>query len=269
MLSTEENALFDKEAKLFDTHAHYDDDRFEDDRYETLEALHDNGIEFIVDVGCSFDTLEKAAHLAEKYGFVYASAGIHPNDAAAAEEEPGTLEILKKYLAKPKTVAIGEIGLDYYWDTAPREVQKKWFEKQMELARETGYPVIVHDREAHGDTLEMLRRYPDVKGILHSFSGSPEMAQELIKMGWYISFSGVLTFKNAAKLPEVAKIVPLDRMLIETDAPYLSPHPHRGKRNDSSLMKYTAQALAQIKGLSYAQVCRITLENAKRIYRIG
>lgn len=268
MLKPEESALFDTSAKLFDTHAHYDDAKFDADRDEILKYLNENGIEYIVDVGCSYDTMEKASRLAEKYDFVYASAGLHPNDTADAEARGDALEVIKSYLAKPKTVAIGEIGLDYYWDDVPRDVQKKWFEAQLCLAEETGYPVIIHDREAHGDTMEILRRHPKVKGILHSFSGSPEMADELVKMGWYISFSGVLTFKNAAKLPEVAKRVPLDRMLIETDAPYLAAHPHRGERNDSSLMKFTAAKLAEIKGITYSEVCALTTENAKRIYNI-
>ena len=269
MLKPEESALFDISAKLFDTHAHYDDAKFDEDRDEILQSLQASGVEYIVDVGCSFNTMEKASALSEKYDFVYASAGIHPNDAADADARgEEALQIIRSYLSKPKTVAIGELGLDYYWDDCPRDVQKKWFELQLQLAEETGYPVIIHDRDAHGDTMEILRRHPKVKGILHSFSGSPEMADELIKMGWYISFSGVLTFKNAAKLPEVAKRAPLDRMLIETDAPYLAPHPHRGKSNDSELMKYTALKLAEIKGLTYAEVCAITMENAKRVYNI-
>ena len=178
------------------------------------------------------------------------------------------LEALAKILREEKVVAVGEIGLDYYWDVSRKEEQLAYFRQQLRLANEFNLPVSVHDRDAHGDTMEILREYKDVTGILHSFSGSPEMASELLKLGWYISFSGVLTFKNAARLPEVAKIVPLDRMLIETDAPYLAPHPMRGKRNDSRLMAYTASKLAEIKGLTYGDICRITAENAKRIYGI-
>ncbi len=253
---------------LFDTHAHYDDMRFDEDRDELIPSLKENGVGAVVDIGCSFDTLPKAAALAEKYDFFYASAGLHPNDAQEAENNPDTIEILRQYLKKSKTVAIGEIGLDYHWEEPSRQIQKKWFEIQLRLAEETGYPVIIHDREAHGDTMEIIRNHPNVNGIFHSYSGSPEMAEELISRGYYISFSGVLTFKNAAKLPEVAKIVPNDRMLIETDCPYLAPHPYRGKRNDSILMKATAEKLAEIKGISYEEVCAITFENAKKIYRL-
>ena len=257
-----------KQTLLFDTHAHYDDDRFAEDRDELIASLPENGVGAVVDIGCSFDTIPKAVALAEKYDFFYASVGFHPNDAQAAEETPGALEMLREYLRRSKVVAIGEIGLDYHWDEPSREVQKKWFEIQLELAEETGYPVIIHDRDAHGDTMDIIRRHPKVAGIFHSFSGSPEMAEELVKRGYYISFSGVLTFKNAAKLPEVAKSVPTDKMLIETDCPYLAPHPHRGQRNDSILMKHTAQKLAEIKGMTYDEVCRITFENAMRMYRI-
>lgn len=264
------NPFFEGGYPLFDTHAHYDDARFDADRDELLSSIEKEGVGFIVDVGCSFNSIPKAFELTRKYGFMYFSVGFHPNDAASAEDygEKRSLDMLRSYLADPKCVAIGEIGLDYHWDDVPREMQKRWFELQLQLALETGYPVIIHDREAHGDVMDILRRYKGVTGILHSFSGSPEMADELIKMGWYISFSGVLTFKNAAKLPEVAVRVPLDRMLIETDCPYLAPHPKRGERNDSSLMAYTAMRLAEIKGLSYDEVCRITAENAKRVYRL-
>lgn len=253
---------------LFDTHAHYDDSRFDEDREALIASLPENGVGAVVDIGCSFDTIPKAVALAEKYHFFYASVGLHPNDAQAAEDNPDTLKMLREYLDHPKVVAIGEIGLDYHWDEPSREVQKKWFEIQLSLAEETGYPVIIHDRDAHGDTMEIIRKYPNVKGIFHSFSGSPEMAEELVKRGYYISFSGVLTFKNAAKLPEVAKTVPLDRMLVETDCPYLAPHPCRGQRNSSVLMRYTAEKLAEIKGMTYDEICDITFENAKRVYRL-
>ncbi len=255
-------------CKLFDTHAHYDDARFDSDRDDVLSSLPENGIAYAVDVGCSLDSLEKAVSLAEKYDFIYASAGIHPNDAQNAEDDPETLNILRKYLAHPKNVALGEIGLDYYWQEPSREIQKKWFELQLCLAEELAKPVIIHDREAHGDCMEIVRRHPNVKGVFHSYSGSPEMAEELIKRGWYISFSGVLTFKNAAKLPEVAKIVPEDKMLLETDCPYLAPVPFRGKRNDSVMMKKTAEKLAEIRGVSYEDICRITTKNALAFYNL-
>lgn len=262
--------IFESKYPLFDTHAHYDDAKFDEDRDALLASMEESGVGFIVDVGCSFDSIPKAFELTRKYENVYFSVGFHPNDAQCAEDYGAerSLELLRSYLKDEKCVAVGEIGLDYYWDEVERDMQKRWFKLQLELARELGKPVIVHDRDAHGDTMDILREYKGVSGILHSFSGSPEMAAELLKLGWYISFSGVLTFKNAARLPEVAKTVPLDRMLVETDAPYLAPHPMRGKRNDSRLMAYTVAKLAEIKGLDYEEVCRITAENAKRIYKI-
>ncbi len=253
---------------LFDTHAHYDDAKFDGDRYEMIESLQNNGVKYVVDIGCSFESIPKAEALAEKYDFIYFSAGLHPNDAQAAEDFPDTLPFLRKFLSHPKNVALGEIGLDYYWPEPSREIQKKWFEIQLDLAEELSKPVIIHDRDAHGDCMEIIRRHPNVKGVFHSYSGSPEMAEELIKLGWYISFSGVLTFKNAAKLPEVAKIVPSERMLLETDCPYLAPVPYRGQRNNSIIMAKTAEKLAEIRGVSYEEVCRITTKNALDFYRI-
>ena len=263
--------MIEKKGLLFDSHAHYDDAKFDDDRDALLSSLNERGVGYLVDVGCSFRSIPQAMDLAEKYDFIYFSAGFHPCDTQAAEDngENETLDYLRSVLSHEKCVAIGEIGLDYYWDDVARDIQKKWFRLQLDLARETGKPVIIHDRDAHGDTMEILREYKDVSGILHSFSGSPEMACELIKNGWYISFSGVLTFKNAARLPEVAKMVPVDRMLIETDCPYLAPHPMRGTRNDSTLMRYTAEKLAEIKGLSYDEVVKITEQNAFRVYKLG
>ncbi len=263
--------LFNKKGLLFDSHCHYDDAKFDEDRDELISSLEAMGVGYAVDVGCSFRSIPQAMTLAERYEHICFTAGLHPCDTLDAENngENETLDYLRSVLAHEKAVAIGEIGLDYYWDDVPREVQRKWFKLQLELARETGFPVVIHDRDAHGDTMDILREYKDVKGVLHSFSGSPEMAAELIKNGWYISFSGVLTFKNAARLPEVAKMVPTDRMLIETDCPYLAPHPMRGKRNDSSLMRYTAEKLAEIKCMSYDEVVKITEDNAFRVYRLG
>ncbi len=259
-----------KKGLLFDSHAHYDDAKFDSDREQVLSSLAENGVGYVVDVGCSFRSIPAAMSLAEQHDFVYFTAGLHPCDTLDAENngENETLDYLRSVLSHPKCVAIGEIGLDYYWDDAPADIQKKWFKLQLELAKETGKPVVIHDRDAHGDTMDILREYKGVSGILHSFSGSPEMARELLKWGWYISFSGVLTFKNAARLPEVAQIVPTDRMLLETDCPYLAPHPMRGKRNDSSLMRYTAQRLAEIKGLAYGEVVKITEENAFSVYKL-
>lgn len=254
---------------LFDTHAHYDDAKFDADREEVIASLRENGIGWVVDVGCSFESLPKAAALAEKYDFIYFSAGLHPNDAQRAEDNPDTINILKRYLSMPKNVALGEIGLDYHWDEPSRELQKKWFDIQLSLAEETGKPVIIHDREAHGDCLDAVLRHPGVTGIFHSYSGSAEMAAELVRLGWYISFSGVLTFKNAAKLPEVAKALPNERILLETDCPYLAPVPHRGERNDSRLMRHTAERLSELRGVSYEEICRLTTENARRVFRLS
>ncbi len=254
---------------LFDTHAHYDDAKFDIDRDELIPLLKKNGIGYVVDIGCSFESIPRAEAIAEKYDHFYFAAGFHPNEAQAAEDFPETLSFLSRYLSHPKNVAVGEIGLDYFWQDVPREIQKKWFEIQLDLAEELSKPVIIHDREAHGDCMEMIRRHPNVKGVFHSYSGSPEMAEELIKRGWYISFSGVLTFKNAARLPEVAKIVPSDRMLLETDSPYLAPVPYRGQRNDSVKMIKTAEKLAELRGISYDEICRITCDNAKRFFGIS
>ncbi len=260
-----------KKGLLFDSHAHYDDEKFDGDRDAVLMSLEGDGVGYAVDVGCSFSSIPKAMSIAEKYEFMYFTAGFHPSDTADAEKngENETLDYLRSVLSHEKAVALGEIGLDYHWDDVPREIQKKWFCLQLELAEEVGVPVVIHDREAHGDTMEILRRYKNVKGIFHCFGGSPEMATELINNGWYISFSGVLTFKNAARLPEVAKIVPSDRMLLETDCPYLAPHPFRGERNSSALMRYTAEKLAEIKGMTYEEVVKTTEENAFCVYKLG
>jgi TatD DNase family protein len=256
------------EHMLFDTHSHYDDGKFDGDRDEVIASLNENGIGWALDVGCSFDSIPKAAELARKHENVYFSVGFHPNDAQAAEDngQEKSLDLLRSYLKDEKCLAIGEIGLDYHWQDVSREIQKKWLTLQLDLALETGYPVIIHDREAHGDVMEILREYKGVKGILHSFSGSPEMARELVKMGWYISFSGVLTFKNARKAVEAAAAVPLERILIETDAPYLAPTPFRGKLNHSGLMGSIAQTLADIKGISLTEAINATAQNTRALF---
>ena len=260
-----------KKGLLFDSHAHYDDAKFDEDRHTLLPSLNEMGVGYIVDVGCSFRSIPQAMYLAEKYDFIYFSAGFHPCDTQDAEDngENETLDYLRSVLSHEKCVAIGEIGLDYYWDDVPRDIQKKWFRLQLDLARETGMPVVIHDRDAHGDTMDILREYKDVCGILHSFSGSPEMAKELIKNGWYISFSGVLTFKNAARLPEVAAMVPIDRMLIETDCPYLTPEPFRGKLNRPDYTIYTAEKIAEIRGMTTEEIIEITNKNAKEMFGLG
>ena len=258
--------------KLFDTHAHYDDARFINE-YEggtdsaILDCLNDC-VGNIVNIGTNLDNSKRSIELAEKYNEVYASVGIHPSDALLYDDVDFVMEELEKMLSHPKVVALGEIGLDYHWDDVPRETQMLYFRKQMELASNLDVPVIIHDREAHGDCLDVVKEFPTVKGIFHSFSGSPEMATELIKMGWYLSFSGPGTYKNAKQPKEACKVVPSDRILIETDAPYLPPVPHRGELNRSTYMYFTALEIANQRGVSIEEIEKITTENAKRVFRI-
>ena len=213
---------------IFDTHAHYDDSRFDGDRDAVLAALPEAGVELVLDPGCDLPSSRAAAALAERYSHVYAAAGIHPENCAGFQD--ADLAALRQLLAQPKVAAIGEIGLDYYWaENPPRDFQQMVFRKQLALAEELDLPVIVHDREAHGDSLSIIREFPAVTGVFHCFSGSPEMAEELLKRGWYLGFDGPITYKNARRAPEVAAITPLERMVVETDAPYLSPVPVRGR----------------------------------------
>ena len=253
---------------IFDSHAHYDDAKFDGDRDGMIEYVHSCGVTGIVNIGCTYESMKLSETLAEKYPYVYFSVGLHPSEADICGGYEHIERVLTGYLANPKALAIGEIGLDYHYETPLPEKQKILFEWQMQIAAKNGKPVIIHDRDAHGDTMEILRKYKGVRGVLHSFSGSPEMAEELIKLGYYISFSGVVTFKNAKKLPEVAQAVPADRMLIETDCPYLAPHPKRGERNDSSLLVYVADKLAALRGMSADEVIRITRENAEKLFSI-
>lgn len=250
----------------FDTHAHYDDSAFDADRDEVLRGLSSAGVDAVIDPGCDIDSSEKAMRLSEKYGFLYFAAGIHPENL---EGLPGDyLDTLKELLKRPKCAAIGEIGLDYYWKADNRELQKKVFRAQMELALEANMPVIIHDREAHGDSMEIVRAYPDARGVFHCFSGSCEMAEELLKRGWYLGFDGPVTYKNARKTLEVLEIAPLDRILIETDSPYLSPVPMRGRRNDSSNLEYIVQKIAELKDESPERIAELTSENAHRLFNI-
>ena len=253
--------------QLFDTHAHYDAEQFDADREEILAALPEKGIALVVNPGCDLPTSRKALELAKQYDYIYAAVGYHPESCAPYQESE--LDILREMAQHPKVVAIGEIGLDYYWEeNPPRELQQRVFRAQMELARELGLPVIVHDREAHADSLAIIKEFPEVRGVFHSFSGSGEMAKELVKMGWMISFTGVLTYKNARKAVEAAEAVPIESIMIETDAPYMAPVPHRGERCDSSLVVHTCEKLAEIKGISLEDCARITTENGKRFFRI-
>ena len=253
---------------IFDTHAHYDADRFDSDRDTVLSALPGDGVGLVVDPGCDLPASRAAVALAEKYSHVYAAVGVHPEDCAGFQD--GDLEELRRLLRHPKVVAIGEIGLDYYWEeNPPRDFQQIVFRKQLALASELDLPVIVHDREAHGDSLAIIQEFPTVTGVFHCFSGSPEMAAELLKRGWYLGFDGPITYKNAKRAPEVAAITPLDRMVVETDAPYMAPVPMRGKRNDSRYLPYVIEKLAAWKGVTVEEMTRITWENGRRLFRLA
>lgn len=252
-------------ALIFDAHAHYDDDKFNDDREELLSSMPDKGVGYIVNAGVDLKTSEWSLKYSEKYDFIYSAVGIHPESADNLPQD--YLAQLKNMAKHKKAVAIGEIGLDYYWDNVPRDVQKKVFIEQLDLAKAVNLPVVIHDRDAHGDTMDILRKYKP-NGLLHCFSGSVEMCKEIVKLGMSISLGGVVTFKNARQSVEVAEYIPLDRLLLETDAPYLTPVPFRGKRCDSSMIKFTAMRIAEIKGISMEELLNITTENALRLYNI-
>ena len=248
---------------IFDTHAHYDDEKFDEDREQTLLRVHQSGVSLIINCGCDERSSEKCIKMSKKYDFLFAAVGIHPHEAQDASEN--WEENIIKLSQDKKVVAIGEIGLDYHYDFSPRGLQKEVFEKQIVLAKELDKPIIVHDREAHADTLELLKKYRP-KGVVHCFSGSAEMAREIVDLGMYIGLGGAVTFKNAKKPVEVAEYLPLDRLLLETDCPYMAPVPFRGKRNDSSLIPYTAMKIAEIKNLDAQQIIDIANENGKRLF---
>ena len=250
---------------IFDTHAHYDSGAFNADRDEVLSSLPASGVALVVDPGCDVPSSQAAVALAEKYPHVYAAVGIHPGDCAGCTD--ADFEAIRTLCGHEKVVAVGEIGLDYYWeDNPPKEFQQMVFRRQIELALELDLPVIVHDREAHGDSLAVVLDYPALRGVFHCFSGSPEMAQELLKRGWYLGFDGPITYKNAKRAPEVAAVTPLDHIVVETDAPYLTPVPYRGKRNDSRYLPYVIEKLAEWKGVSPEEMTDITLKNGKRLF---
>jgi TatD DNase family protein len=253
---------------LFDTHAHLDDERFDEDRDEMIEQCRQDGVELIMNAASNIETSMKSIALAEKYQFIYAAVGVHPHDASSMDD--GTALVLADLVRNKKVRAIGEIGLDYHYDFSPRDVQKRRFVEQIDLARQLKLPIIVHDREAHGDVMEIFRKnsIKEVGGVLHSFSGSADMTLECIKLGLYISISGPVTFNNAKKTVEAVKAVPLEMLLIETDSPYLTPVPHRGKRNYPGYVRYVAEKIAEIKGISYEEVAEKTLENGKRLFGI-
>ena len=252
---------------LFDTHAHMDDRAFDIDREELLTALPEQGIGLLMNPGCSLASSRNASLLSQKYDYIYAAVGSHPDVADEVNEE--VLEEYRKLCKlNSKIKAIGEIGLDYHYEDIPRELQLKAFRAQMELARELALPVIVHERDAHEDGMKVVEEFPEVTGVFHCYSGSAEMAKELVKRGWYIGFTGVLTFKNARKAIEVASSIPLDRIVLETDCPYMSPEPFRGKRNDPGKLYRMAEKLAEIRGLTVEEIQNITVENGKRLYNI-
>ena len=251
---------------LFDTHAHLNDPAFDEDRAELLETFKDAGVGLVLNAGCSLESSHDCIALAEKYPWIYCSVGTHPD--TADEVNADVLEAYRQMCKHPKVMAIGEIGLDYYYETIPREIQKQAFRMQMELAEELDMPVIIHERNAHDDGMTIVKEFPKVSGVFHCYSGSAEMARQLVKMGWYIGFTGVLTFKNARKAVETAAAIPLERIVLETDCPFMAPEPYRGKRNHPGYLPRMAEKLAEIRGLPVEEIIRITTENAKRLYRI-
>ena len=252
---------------LFDTHAHLNDPAFDPDREELMASFADAGVGLVMNAGCSLESSREIVQMAEKYPWLYASVGSHPDSADEVNEE--VLEEYRKLCKlSNKVKAIGEIGLDYYYEDIPREIQQNAFRMQMELARELDMPVIVHERDAHNDGLSIIKEFPTVKGVFHCYSGSVEMARQLVDLGWYIGFTGVLTFKNARKAVETAASIPLDRILLETDCPFMAPDPFRGKRNHPGYLYRMAEKLAQIRDISVEEVHAATTANGKRLYRI-
>lgn len=252
---------------FFDTHTHLDDDKFNDDRAEVIEHIKKSGVTYAVNVGSGVEESRASIALAETYDFIYAAVGVHPGNTEGMTEED--FNTIKALAAHEKAVAIGEIGLDYHYEGFHKENQKYWFSRQLSLAKELNMPYIIHDRDAHADTLEIIREVGYGNGVMHCYSGSVEMAKILLDLGLYISIAGQVTFKNAAKLKEVAEFVPVGRLLIETDSPYLTPEPFRGKRNNPANVAYTCAKIAELKGMSSAELAKITLENGKKFYGIG
>lgn len=257
---------------FFDSHAHYDDDRFDEDRHELLRAMPKNKVDYIVNAAADISSSNEGIQLSEAYSFIYAGVGVHPHSVEeldASNEGRLILEHLEELSRHPKVVAIGEIGLDYYYEHSPREIQKIWFKRQMELAKKVDLPIIVHSRDAVQETFDMISQSGLSKGVIHCFSGSAEMAQEYIKLGFYIGVGGTLTFKNARRSVEVVEQIPMESIVIETDCPYLTPMPHRGKRNDSTYLVHIAEKIAEIKNISIEEVARITSKNAKGLFNIA
>lgn len=256
---------------FFDSHAHYDDKRFKEDKAELLSLMPQNKVGYIVNAAADMTSSNEGIRLAEKYPFIYTAVGVHPHNVDHLDKDNGgkaVLDRLEQLTKNPKVVAIGEIGLDYYYEHSPREVQRIWFNRQMELAKKVELPIIVHSRDAAQETFDMIQASGLKSGVIHCFSGSAEMAKEYIKLGFYIGIGGTLTFNNARKTVEVIEQIPLASVLIETDAPYLTPVPHRGKRNDSTYLIHVAEKIAQIKNISLEEVARITTHNAKDLFAI-
>lgn len=254
-------------AMIFDSHAHYDAEQFEEDRHELLSSMEANGIGTIVNSGANWDSVTAVVELAQHYPFMYAAVGLHPDEIGDLNEE--RFAYVKEQCKQEKVVAVGEIGLDYYWDNEPREKQKEWFIRQLELARELDLPVIIHSREAAADTLEIMKEHAvGLRGVIHCFSYSKELANEYLKMGFYIGIGGVVTFKNSKKLKEIVREIPLNRILLETDCPYLAPSPYRGKRNSSLYLPYVVQEIAELKGVTCEEVITQTEQNGKELFRI-
>lgn len=250
----------------FDTHAHYYDESFDEDRDEVINAVRESGVELILNASSDGDSSAFCVELAGKYPFMYAAVGWHPHDAKSFTAD--SADRIRRWCENPKVRAIGEIGLDYYYDLSEREVQRQVFIRQMELAQELKMPVVIHDRDAHEDCMEIIRRFPDVKGEFHCYSGSEQMAKEILARGWYLGFGGVITFKNARKALETLKICPNDRILLETDCPYLAPVPFRGKRNDSRYLVYMAEKIAEVKGVTIKEAAQMAAENGRRFFNI-
>lgn len=252
---------------IFDTHAHYDDGQFDDDREELLRSMPENGVGTIVNVSASYVSCERVVNMVKNYPFMYAAVGIHPDEVGDLNE--ASFARMKELFRRDKVVAVGEIGLDYYWDKETHDLQKEWFIRQLELAGELNLPVLIHSREAAADTMEIMKEYAGgLKGVIHCYSYSKEMAGEYVKMGFYIGVGGVVTFKNARKLKETVEEIPLEAILLETDCPYLAPEPFRGKRNNSAYIRYVAEEIAKLKGLTCEEVIRQTEKNARELYAV-
>jgi len=253
---------------LFDTHAHLEDERFDEDREQLIEELPERGVAYVVNVGSTLETSRMSVELAARYPFIYAAVGVHPHDVSQMSSRD--LDDIEALAKSHKVVAIGEIGLDYYYDFSPRKLQKEWFARQINLAYSLGLPIIIHDRDAHADVLDILKAHKDriVGGVMHCYSGSWEMAKDFMDLGFYIALGGPVTFKNAKRPVEVAQKISLDRLVIETDSPYLAPTPHRGERNNPAYVRLVAQKIAEVRGMVFEEIAQVTLQNAKKLFKI-